>query len=150
MIVLVVLEEQLQVDLEDSLEQTHVGTLVQTDLVFPDVDNQNLTGGQGEQGTLALKVLVLSTLAAVSALDVHDQNVVCHLDGASFGLVALVLAHPYSFGGLAALRLGHDAKMGAEQVVEQGALSGALAAKDRDEVVVEALAQDMFGVEVCW
>ena len=39
--------------------------------------------------------------------------------------------------------------MGAEEVVEQSALSGALAAKDGDEVVVEALAQDMFGVEVC-
>lgn len=38
--------------------------------------------------------------------------------------------------------------MGAKEVVEQGALSGALAAKDGDEVVIEALAQDMFGVEV--
>jgi hypothetical protein len=82
--VLVVLEEQLQVDLEDGLEQTHVGTLVQTDLVFPDVDNQDLAGGQREQGTL---------------------DVVCHLDGTSLGLVALVLAHPDSFGGLTALRL---------------------------------------------
>jgi hypothetical protein len=103
--VLVVLEEQLQVDLEDGLEQTHVGTLVQTDLVFPDVDNQDLAGGQCEQGTLALKVLVLSTFAAVGTLDIHDQDVVCHLDGTSLGLVALVLAHPDSFGGLTALRL---------------------------------------------
>jgi hypothetical protein len=149
MFVLVVLEEQLQVDLEDGLEQAHVGTLVQTDLVFPDVDNQDLAGGQGEQGTLALKVLVLSTFAAVGTLDIHDQDVVCHLDGTSFGLVALVLAHPDSLCGLAALRLGHDTKVGAEEVVEQGALSGALAAKDRDEVVIEALAQDMFGIEVC-
>jgi hypothetical protein len=92
--VLVVLEEQLQVDLEDGLEQTHVGTLVQTDLVFPDVDNQDLAGGQREQGTLALKVLVLSTFAAVGTLDIHDQDVVCHLDGTSLG-----------FGGLTALRL---------------------------------------------
>jgi hypothetical protein len=105
MLVLVVLEEQLQVDLEDGLEQAHVGTLVQTNLVFPDVDNQDLAGGQSEQGTLALKVLVLSTLAAVGTLDIHDQDVVCHLDGTSFGLVALVLAHPYSLCGLAALRL---------------------------------------------
>ena len=117
--------------------------------MFPDVDDQDLAGGQCEQGTLALKVLVLSTFAAVGTFDVHDQDVVCHLDGTSFGLVALVLAHPYSFCGLAAFRLGHDTKVGAEEVVEQSALSGALAAKDGDEVVVEALAQDMFGVEVC-
>jgi hypothetical protein len=149
MFVLVVLEEQLQVDLEDGLEQTHVGTLVQTDLVFPDVDNQDLAGGQGEQSTLALKVLVLSTFAAIGTLDVHDENVVCHLDSTSFGLVALILAHPYSLCGLAALRLGHDTKVGAEQVVEQSTLSSALASKDGDEVVVEALAQDMFGIEVC-
>lgn len=95
----------MQVDLEDGLEQTHVGTLVQTDLVFPDVDNQDLAGSQCEQSTLALKVLVLSTFAAIGTFNVHDQDVVCHLDGASFSLVALVLAHPYSFGGLATFRL---------------------------------------------
>lgn len=103
MFVLVVLEEELQVDLEDGLEQTHVGTLVQTDLVFPNVDNQDLAGGQSKQGTLAFKVLVFSTFAAVGTLDIHDENVVCHLDGTPFGLVALVLAHPYSLCGLTAL-----------------------------------------------
>ena len=42
---LLVLEEELQVDLEDSLEQPHVGSLVQADLMLPDVEDQDLAGG---------------------------------------------------------------------------------------------------------
>jgi hypothetical protein len=38
--------------------------------------------------------------------------------------------------------------VGAEEVIQQSALSSALTSKDGDEVVVEALAQDMFGIEV--
>src|SRR4051812_12250489 len=40
-----VLQEQLQVDLKHSLEQAHVCALVQTNLVLPDVDNQNFARG---------------------------------------------------------------------------------------------------------
>jgi hypothetical protein len=51
------LAEQTEVDLEDRLEQAHVGTLVESDLVLPDVDEQNLRASQGKKGRLALKVL---------------------------------------------------------------------------------------------
>lgn len=50
-------EEQRKVDLKDRLEQPHVGTLVQSDLVLPDVDDQDFRDGDREQGGFALKVL---------------------------------------------------------------------------------------------
>lgn len=50
-------EEQAEVDLEDGLEQAHVGALVQPDLVLPDVDEEHLGDGHAEEGRLALKVL---------------------------------------------------------------------------------------------
>lgn len=143
---LLVLEEELQVDLEDSLEQSHVGSLVQADLVLPDVDDQDLAGSQGEQGALALKVLVLAALSAVGALDVHDEDVIGHLGAGA--LLALVLGHPDTLRSLATLRLGHDGEVGAEEVVEQGRLSGGLGAKDGDEVVVEARLGDRGELEV--
>lgn len=34
-----VFQKQTEVDLKDGFEESHVGTLVQADLVFPDVDN---------------------------------------------------------------------------------------------------------------
>jgi hypothetical protein len=37
--ILFVFQEELEVDLKDSLQQSHVGTLVQANLVFPDIDN---------------------------------------------------------------------------------------------------------------
>lgn len=49
--------EQAQVDLKHRLEQTHVRTLIQTNLVFPKVDNKHLRGCEGEQGRLSLEVL---------------------------------------------------------------------------------------------
>lgn len=89
--------------------------------MLPDVDNQNLAGGQGEQGALALKVLILTTLATVSALNIHDEDVVGH--GRAVCAVPFVLRQPYSLGRLASLRLGHDTELGAKKVVEQGRLA---------------------------
>lgn len=40
------LAEQTQVDLEHRLQQTHVSTLVQADLVLPHVHNQDLRRGE--------------------------------------------------------------------------------------------------------
>jgi hypothetical protein len=51
-------EEKGEVDFKHGLEQTHVGALIETDLVFPDVDDQHLGDGDGEEGRFALKVLV--------------------------------------------------------------------------------------------
>jgi len=34
--------KQTQVDFEDGFEETHVGTLVKTDLVLPKIDDENL------------------------------------------------------------------------------------------------------------
>jgi hypothetical protein len=142
---LAVLDEQLQVDLEHRLQQAHVRALVQADLVFPDVHDQDLTGGQRKEGALALEVLVLSSLASVCALDIHDQNVLRHARAA---LGPLVLAHPDALGGLAALLLGHDAELCAEEVVEQRRLARGLRAEDGYEVVVEARGDDLLDVEV--
>lgn len=36
------LAEETEVHLEDGLEQTHVSALIQSNLVFPQVDNKNL------------------------------------------------------------------------------------------------------------
>lgn len=83
--------------------------------MFPDIDNQDLARRKSKQGALALKVLVLSTLTAICALDIHDQDILRH---GRATLWPLVLAHPYAFGGLPALLLGHDSKLGAEEVIE--------------------------------
>ena len=49
--------EQAQVDLKHRLEQTHVRTLIQPNLVFPHVDDEHLRRGKGEESRLSLKVL---------------------------------------------------------------------------------------------
>lgn len=36
--------EELQIDFKDSLEQSHVGTLIKTDLMLPQVENDDFTG----------------------------------------------------------------------------------------------------------
>lgn len=140
---LFVLQKELQVHLEDSLQQTHVCALVQANLMLPDVDNQNLTRCQGKEGTLSLKVLVFASLAAIGTLDVHNQDVVGQLDGAISGGFLLVLGHPYSLGSLPTFRLGHDTELGPEEVVQQGGLARGLGAEDGDEVVVEASLGDL-------
>lgn len=40
-----VASKELEIDFKDSLEQAHVGTVVESDLMFPQVDNQHLRGG---------------------------------------------------------------------------------------------------------
>jgi hypothetical protein len=85
-------------------------------LVLPDIDNQDLARRKREQGALALKVLIFSTLSSVCALDVHDQDVLCHTRAT---LWTLVLAHPNSLCGLTSLLLRHDTELGAEEEVEQ-------------------------------
>lgn len=140
---LLVFQKELQVDFKHCLEQTHVRSLVQTNLVLPDVDNQDLACRKGKQGTLSLKILVLASFAAVGTFNVHDQNVVGQLDRAIGSRLLLVLGHPYSLCGLPALGLGHDAELGAKEVVEQGGLSSRLGTEDGDDVVVEAGGGDM-------
>ena len=49
--------KKTQVDLEDGLEKTHVGTLIKTDLVLPKVDYQNFRRSEREKCGFALKVL---------------------------------------------------------------------------------------------
>lgn len=133
---LLVLEEELQVDLKNGLEKTHVGALVQTNLVFPDVDNQDLAGGQRKESTLALEILVLTALSTIGTLNVHDEDIVGHLGTCT--RLSLVLGHPDTLCGLATLGFRHDRELGAEEVVEQSGLSGRLRAEDGDEVVIEA------------
>lgn len=116
--------------------------------MFPDVDDENLAGRQGEEGALALKVLVLAAFSAVGSLHVHDENIVRHLGGAAVGALPLVLGHPYSLGRLAALRLGHDTKFGAEEMVEESRLACRLGAEDGDEMVIEAGLGDVGPLEV--
>lgn len=132
---LLVLEEDLQVDFENGLEETHVGTLIQTNLVLPDIDDQNLAGSQRKQGTFALKVLVLTALSTICTLNVHDEDVLRHRGACA--CLPLVLGHPDTLCGLPTLRFRHDGELGTKEVVEQGGLSGGLGAKDGNEVVVE-------------
>ena len=53
--------ENLQVDIHDSAEQTHVCTLIEAHGVLPHVDDENLGRGQGEQRSFALKFLHVNT-----------------------------------------------------------------------------------------
>lgn len=143
---LFIFQKQLQVDFKHCLEQAHVGSLVQANLVFPDVDQENFTSSQGKKGTLSLEILVFSTLSAVGTLDVHDENVICHLGSGT--CLALVLGQPDTLGRLTAFRLGHDRECGAEEVVQEGRLSRRLRSKHGDEVVVEACLGNVHGLEI--
>lgn len=49
--------EETEVDLKHGLQETHVGALVQADLMFPQVDNHDLGRRHAEEGRLPLKVL---------------------------------------------------------------------------------------------
>lgn len=118
--------------------------------MLPDVHNQHLARREGKQRALPLKVLVLAALAAVGALDVHDQDVIRDRNGvvALAALLPLVLGEPYPLGRLPPLRLGHYGELSAEEHVEQGRLAGRLRPEDRDEVVVEARIDDVGLLEV--
>lgn len=80
--------------------------------------------------------MVLAALTAIGALDIHDEDVVGHLCAGA--LLALVLGHPDALCSLPAFRLGHDGEFGAEEIIQEGRLSGRLGSKDRDKMVVEA------------
>ena len=51
------LPEETQINFEHGLQQTHVGSLVETDLVLPNVHDENFGGSQRKQRRLALEVL---------------------------------------------------------------------------------------------
>jgi len=93
----------LQVDLKDSLEKTHIRTLVQTDLVFPNVHHQDLAGGKGEKRALSFEVLILPSFTTIGAFHVHDKDIVGHTSCCRF-----VLGHPYAFGGLPPFTFRHN------------------------------------------
>ena len=120
-------EEEAEVDLEDGLEEAHVGALVESDLVFPDVDDQDFSDGHGKEGRFAFKVLVLASLAAVGAFDVHDEDV---------GIARF--RHPDALCGLTAFGFRHDVEAGAKQFVEEGTLAGGLGPEYGDDVIVES------------
>lgn len=126
----------MQIDFKHRLEKTHVGTLVQANLVFPDVDNKDFTGGEGKESALSLEILVFATLSSIRALYIHDKNIVGH--GNASTLLALVLGHPNTLGCLSSFGFGHDGELGAKEVVQERGFTGRLGAKDRNEVIVEA------------
>lgn len=108
-------EEEAEVDFEHGFEEAHVGALVESDLVFPDVDDQDFGDGHGEEGRFPFKVLVLASLSAVCAFYVHDEEVrVCGF------------RHPDALCGLTAFGFRHDVEAGAKEFVEEGTLSGRL------------------------
>lgn len=109
--------------------------------MLPNVDNENLAGGQGEQRTLPFKILVLSPFSTIGSLHVHDEDVVGHRP-------PLILGHPYSLCCLASLGLGHDIELGAEEVVQQRRLSGRLGTEDGYEVIVKAGVNDVGRLKV--
>lgn len=111
--------------------------------MFPDVDNKDLTRRKREERTLALKVLILASLATVSSFHVHDQDVISHsLRRASFALV-LVIRKPDTLGRLPSFQLGHHGELGTEQLIEQCGLSGGLRTEHGDEMVVETSWRDL-------
>lgn len=140
----------MQVHLKDGLEQAHVGTLVQPNLVLPNIHNEDLTRRKGKKCTLALEILVLTSLTTIGTFHIHHEDVVRHpraIGRRGIGLL-LVLRQPDTLGCLPALHLGHDGELRAEELVEQSGLSGGLRSKHGDEVVVEAGGGDIFEGEV--
>lgn len=114
---LLVFEEQLQIHLKYCLQQTHVGTLVQTDLMFPDVDDQHLACREGEQGAFPFKVLILASFPAVCPFHVHDKDIIRHARIRIF-MLRLVFRHPDALCGLSSLPIGHDRELSSEQMIQ--------------------------------
>jgi hypothetical protein len=81
-----------------------------TYLVLPQVNDENLRAGEGEECTLSLEVLVLASLSTVGSLYVHDKEWV----GRSGP------AHPYALGGLLTACFIHDVKGSAKEAVKEG------------------------------
>lgn len=114
--------------------------------MFPNVDDEDLAGGESEESALPFKILVFSSFSTICAFNIHDKNVLGHI-GATLG--SLVLAHPYSFCCLTAFLLRHDTELGAKEVVEKSGFARRLGAKDGNEMVVEAGRDDLFEAEIC-
>lgn len=134
----------MQVDFEHGLQQPHVGSLIQPHLVFPDVDNENLTRRKRKERTLALEVLILASLATVSSLHVHDQDVISHALRRAGVALLLVVRKPDTLGRLPSLQLRHHGELGTEEVIEQCGLSGGLRTKHGDEMIIETSRRDIF------
>lgn len=117
--------------------------------MFPNINNKHLTCRQRKQRALPLEILVLSSFPSVSTLHIHDQDVLSHAFRLLISPFPLIFAHPYPLSGLPPLLLGHDAKLGAKEVVEQRGFPRRLRPEDGDEVVVEARRYNFLDVEIC-
>lgn len=116
--------------------------------MFPDVDDDNLACRKRKERTLALKILILASLATVSSLHVHDQDVISHaLRRASFALL-LVVRQPDTLRRLPSLQLRHHGELGTEQAIKQCGLSGGLRTKHGDEMVIETSRRDVLKGQV--
>ena len=93
--VLRLLPEEAEIDLENGLQQAHVGTLVQTDLVLPQVNQKDFGRCQREESRFSFEILerplrniqrrlrgaeittnlVFASLPPVCALHIHDHDV---------------------------------------------------------------------------
>lgn len=105
--ILLVLQKQLQIDLKHGLQQSHVRSLVQPHLVLPNIDDEHLTSRQRKESALALKVLIFASLAAISTLNIHHQDIWGHarpIPGTFLALL-LVLRQPDTLGCLPPLQL---------------------------------------------
>lgn len=111
--------------------------------MFPDVDDEDLTRRERKQRTLALKILILASLAAISSLHVHNQDVIRHTRRCISFALFLILRQPNTLGGLSSLHLRHHGELSAEQLIEKGGLSGGLRTEHRDEMVIETSRGDI-------
>ena len=112
--------------------------------MFPNVDNEDFTSRKRKERTLALKVLILASLATISSLHIHDQDVISHALRRAGVALFLVVRKPDALGRLPSLQFRHHRELGTEQVVEQCGLPGGLRAKHGDEMVIETSRRDIF------
>lgn len=118
--------EELEVELEDDLEDLELRALEGADLLNPDVDEEGVRDGEGEERVPPLNFGAFLSLVGVAALDVEDDDVGGRFD-----------AEPDALGGLPhALLAVEHVEVGAEERVEQRALARALRTDDRQDLVL--------------
>ena len=88
---LLIFKKEFQIDLEHHFEQAHVCTLIQPNLMFPDIDKQDLTRCQCKERTFPLKILIFASFSAICPFHIHDQYILCHILRVCVCMILLVL-----------------------------------------------------------
>ena len=119
--------EQGQIHVQHRLQETHIGALKQAHLILPHIHNDTLGCRERKERRFALKVLVLTTLATIRALDIHHEHIAVH-----------ATTQPDTLRRLLPCTIIHHIKVGPKQPVQERRFTRRLRAKHGADIVPKA------------